>query len=69
MTEKEFSDISLTIGIIVGISYMLFIIYKLKYHQDTQPYYMKPESSFVRILSYTISVKYALKIWTENGHS
>lgn len=29
MTEKEFTEISLTIGLTVGISYMLFIIYKL----------------------------------------
>jgi len=29
MTEKDFTDISLTIGLIGGISYMLFIIYKL----------------------------------------
>jgi len=29
MTEKEFTDISLTIGMTGGISYMLFIIYKL----------------------------------------
>jgi len=29
MTEKEFSDISLNIGLVLGISYMIFIIYKL----------------------------------------
>ncbi len=29
MTEKEFAEISLTLGLVFGISYMLFIIYKL----------------------------------------
>jgi hypothetical protein len=29
MTEKEFTDISLTVGLTFGISYMLFIVYKL----------------------------------------
>ena len=29
MTEKEFAEISLTIGLTFGISYMLFIVYKL----------------------------------------
>ncbi|MCG6939415.1 MAG: DUF2788 domain-containing protein [Gammaproteobacteria bacterium] len=29
MTEKEFSDISLTLCLTFGISYMLFIVYKL----------------------------------------
>jgi len=29
MTEKAFSDISLTVGLTIGIIYMLFIVYKL----------------------------------------
>jgi hypothetical protein len=29
MTEKEFSEISLTLGLTFGMSYMLFIVYKL----------------------------------------
>ena len=29
MTEKEFTEISLTVGLTFGISYMLFIVYKL----------------------------------------
>jgi len=29
MTEKEFAEISLNIGLVIGISYMVFIIYKL----------------------------------------
>lgn len=29
ITEKEFSEISLTVGLTLGISYMLFIVYKL----------------------------------------
>jgi len=29
MTEKEFSDISLTLCLTFGISYMIFIVYKL----------------------------------------
>ncbi|RKZ47158.1 MAG: DUF2788 domain-containing protein [Gammaproteobacteria bacterium] len=29
MTEKEFSEISLTLGLTFGIGYMLFIVYKL----------------------------------------
>jgi len=29
MTEKEFAEISLTLGLTFGISYMLFIVYKL----------------------------------------
>ena len=29
MTEKEFTEISLTLGLTVGISYMLFIVYNL----------------------------------------
>ncbi len=29
MTEKEFTEISLTLGLTFGISYMLFIVYKL----------------------------------------
>ncbi len=29
MTEKEFTEISLAVGLTLGISYMLFIVYKL----------------------------------------
>jgi len=29
MTEKEFTEISLTVGLTFGISYMLFIVYRL----------------------------------------
>ncbi len=29
MTEKEFAETSLTIGLVVMISYMVFIVYKL----------------------------------------
>jgi len=29
ISEKDFADISLTVGLTVGISYMLFIVYKL----------------------------------------
>lgn len=29
MTEQEFSDLSLSIGLTLGIFYMLFIIYKM----------------------------------------
>ena len=29
MGEKEFAEISLTLGLTFGISYMLFIVYKL----------------------------------------
>ena len=29
MTEKEFAEVSLTLCLTVGISYMLFIVYKL----------------------------------------
>ena len=29
MSEKEFTEISLTLGLTFGISYMLFIVYKL----------------------------------------
>ena len=29
MHEKEFAEISLTLGLTFGISYMLFIVYKL----------------------------------------
>ena len=29
ITEKEFTEISLTIGLTFGISYMLFIVYRL----------------------------------------
>ncbi|MBT3203491.1 MAG: DUF2788 domain-containing protein [Gammaproteobacteria bacterium] len=29
MNEKEFAEISLNVGLVIGISYMVFIIYKL----------------------------------------
>jgi len=29
VTEKEFTEIALTLGLTFGISYMLFIVYKL----------------------------------------
>jgi len=29
MTEKEFAEISLKLGLVFGISYMMFIVYKL----------------------------------------
>ena len=40
MTEKEFTEISLTLGLTIGISYMLFIVYKLAEESKAGPYGM-----------------------------
>ena len=40
MTEKEFTEISLTLGLTFGISYMLFIVYKLAEESNAGRYGM-----------------------------
>lgn len=63
MTEKEFTDISLTIGLTLGISYMLFIIYKLAEESKAGRYGMLVLFGGLGLGIFGFSVKYLIKLF------
>jgi len=63
MTEKEFTEISLTLGLTVGISYMLFIIYKLAEESKAGLYGMMVLYVGLGLGIFGFAAKYVIKIY------
>ena len=63
MTEKEFTDISLTIGLTFGISYMLFIVYKLAEESKAGKYGMMVLFGGLGLGIFGFAAKYVIKIY------
>lgn len=63
MTEKEFTDISLTIGLTVGISYMLFIVYKLAEESRAGRYGMMVLFGGLGLGIFGFTIKYLIKLY------
>ena len=63
MTEKEFSDLALTIGLAAGIGYMLFIIYKLAEESRAGRYGMMVLFGGLGLGIFGFSVKYLIKLY------
>ncbi len=63
MTEKEFTEISLTIGLTFGISYMLFIVYKLAKESKAGRYGMMVLFAGLGLGIFGFAAKYVIKIY------
>lgn len=61
MTEREFSDISLSIGLTIGILYMLFIIYKLAEESKAGKYGLMVLMVVLGLGIFGFAVKYVIK--------
>jgi len=69
MTEKEFSEISLTIGLVVGISYMLFIVYKLAEESKAGKYGMMVLFVGLGLGIFGFAAKYVIKLYLASNLS
>jgi hypothetical protein len=63
MTEKEFTEISLTLGLTIGISYMLFIVYKLAEESKAGRYGMMVLFGGLGLGIFGFVAKYGIKIY------
>ena len=63
MTEKEFTEISLTLGLTFGISYMLFIVYKLAEESKAGRYGMMILFVGLGLGIFGFVAKYVIKIY------
>lgn len=63
MTEKEFAEISLTLGLTFGISYMLFIIYKLAEESKAGRYGMMVLFIGLGLGIFGFAAKYVIKLY------
>jgi hypothetical protein len=63
MTEKEFSEISLTLGLTFGISYMQFIVYKLAEESKAGRYGMMILFVGLGLGIFGFVAKYVIKIY------
>ena len=63
MTEKEFTEISLTLGLTFGISYMLFIVYKLAEESNAGRYGMMVLFVGLGLGIFGFAAKYVIKIY------
>ena len=63
MTEKEFTEISLTLGLTFGISYMLFIVYKLAEESKAGRYGMMILFAGLGLGIFGFAAKYVIKIY------
>lgn len=63
MTEKEFTEISLTLGLTFGISYMLFIVYKLAEESKAGRYGMIVLFVGLGLGIFGFVAKYVIKIY------
>ncbi len=63
MTEKEFSEISLTVGLTLGISYMLFIVYKLAEDSKAGRYGMMILFLGLGLGIFGFAAKYVIKLY------
>ncbi|MDT8282751.1 MAG: DUF2788 domain-containing protein [Gammaproteobacteria bacterium] len=66
MTEKEFAEISLTIGLTFGISYMLFIVYKLAKESRAGKYGMMILFVGLGLGIFGFVAKYAIKLYLDS---
>ncbi len=63
MTEKEFSEISLTIGLTFGVCYMLFIVYKLAEESKAGRYGMMVLFIGLGLGIFGFAAKYVIKLY------
>jgi hypothetical protein len=63
MSEKEFTELSLTIGLTFGISYMLFIVYKLAEESKAGRYGMMVLFAGLGLGIFGFVAKYFIKIY------
>lgn len=63
MSEKEFAEISLTLGLTFGISYMLFIIYKLAEESKAGRYGMMVLFIGLGLGIFGFAAKYVIKLY------
>ena len=63
MTEKEFTEISLTLGLTFGISDMLFIVYKLAEESNAGRYGMMVLFVGLGLGIFGFAAKYVIKIY------
>ena len=63
MTEKEFTEISLTVGLTFGISYMLFIVYRLAEDSKAGRYGMMILFVGLGLGIFGFVAKYAIKLY------
>lgn len=66
MTEKEFSEISLAVGLTFGISYMLFIVYKLAEESKAGKYGMMILFIGLGLGIFGFVAKYFIKMYLAN---
>lgn len=63
MSEKDFTEISLTIGLTFGISYMLFIVYKLAEESKAGKYGMMVLFAGLGLGIFSFVAKYGIKLY------
>ena len=63
MSEKEFAEISLTLGLTFGISYMLFIVYKLAEESKAGRYGMMILFTGLGLGIFGFVAKYGIKLY------
>lgn len=63
MTEKEFTEISLTLGLTFGMLYMLYIVYKLAEESKAGRYGMTILFVGLGLGIFGFAVKYVIKIY------
>ncbi len=66
MTEKEFAEISLTLGLTFGISYMLFIVYKLAEDSKAGRYGMMVLFVGLGLGIFGFAAKYVIKMYLDS---
>jgi hypothetical protein len=66
ITEKEFSEISLTVGLTLGISYMLFIVYKLAEESKAGKYGMMILFVGLGLGIFGFVAKYFIKLYLDS---
>ncbi len=66
MTEKEFAEISLTLGLVFGIGYMLFIVYKLAEESKAGRYGMIILFVGLGLGIFGFAAKYVIKMYLDS---
>jgi hypothetical protein len=66
MTKKEFAEISLTLGLTFGISYMLFIVYKLAEDSKAGRYGMMVLFVGLGLGIFGFAAKYVIKMYLDS---
>lgn len=65
MTEKEFAEISLTVGLILGISYMFFIVYQLAKESKAGRYGTMILFTGLALGVFGFAIKYVIKFYLD----